>query len=489
MDKAQLIKLVRQNISPRQWGTINRAIDYSTKMHSGQKRASGEEYITHPLAVAAILLDWKMDTESVVAAILHDTVEDTKATLSEIEISFGKNIALLVDGVTKVSATRSGMREIESYLPKTKDNLSKLLVAVGRDPRVIIIKLADRLHNLRTLGYLSPEKQHKIASESLEIFARLADRLGMGTVRVEIEEISFLYLNPKRFQFLKKLTKKRISKAHARFEEIQESIKHELGKAKVNHAIDGRIKSIYSLHKKMAKYNDNIDEIFDFLALRIIVDSESDCYNVMGIIHKMYQPKINKIKDYIATPKTNGYRSLHTTVVTNTKQIVEIQIRTKEMHDFAEHGLAASFHYNEQKQSKNYFRRGKAQPTAQHLAWVKDLKDAAKLVIDGHETNDIKIDLFGDRVFAYTPKGDIFDLPEGAFPLDFAYRIHSDIGDHAHSFLVNGKIVKFDYRLQSGDVVEVKTKSSCKPTKDWIKFTKTPKARQKINSFLHESTN
>ncbi len=489
MHKTQLMKLVRQSISPLQWSAINRAIDYSTKMHSGQKRSSGEEYITHPLAVAAILVSWKMDAESVIAAILHDTVEDTDATLQEIESMFGKNIAVLVDGVTKVSATRSGMRDIESYLPETKDNLSKLLVAVGRDPRVIIIKLADRLHNLRTLEYLSPEKQHKIASESLEIFARLADRLGMGTVRVEIEEISFSYLSPKRFQFLKKLTKKRISKAHARFEDIKKEVKEELGKGKIKHQLDGRIKSIYSLHKKMAKYNDSIDEIFDFMALRIVVESESDCYGVMGIIHKMYQPKLNKIKDYIATPKTNGYRSLHTTVITTSKQIVEIQIRTKEMHEFAEHGLAASFHYNEQKQSKNYFRRSKSQPTAQHLAWVNDLKDAAKLVIDGYDSNEIKIDLFGDRVFIYTPKGDIFDLPEGAFPLDFAYRVHSDIGDHAHSFLVNNKIVKFDYTLQSGDIVEVKTKSNCKPNKDWLKYTKTPKARQKINSYLHDATN
>lgn len=486
MDKSTLLKQSKSNFNVAQRIKLSKAIDYATKKHIGQKRLSGEDYITHPLSVASILINWKLDIDSIIAAVLHDTVEDTEASLMEIENSFGKAVSFLVDGVTKVGTTRSGMRDIDSYLPKTRDNLSKLLIAVGQDARVLLIKLADRLHNLRTLGYQSEEKQQKIAKESLEIFARLADRLGMGSVRVEIEEISFSYIDPRRYQYLKKISKKRISKAHARFEDIKSEVSAELTKQKIKHTINGRIKSIYSLHKKLKKVDDNIDEVYDLLAIRIIVGNEANCYKTIGTIHRMYRPIMSKIKDYIASPKTNGYQSLHSTVKTKDNLIVEFQIRTKQMHEFAEKGLAASFHYNEQKQTKSYFRRKKSVALPQHLSWIKSLQETAELVSSGVDISELKIDLFGNRIFVHSPKGDIYELPEGAFPLDFAYAVHTDLGKHAQTFIVNGNIARFNHQLHSGDVVEVRTKSSATPKPDWLKYVKTSKARQKINVEIHK---
>ena len=487
MDKAELTRIARRHLNPLQRITLGKAIDYAAEKHAGQKRASGDDYITHPLAVAAILIEWQLDIDTVLAGVLHDTVEDTETSLDDIAKRFGAKVAFLVDGVTKMTAARQGMRQIDSYLPQTRDNLSKLLIAVGQDARVILIKLADRLHNLRTLEYLPVEKQQKIAAESLEIFARLADRLGMGRVRVEIEEISFSYLQPKRYQQLRRLSKKRISKAHARFEKIKNEVSIELGKHKIKHSIDGRIKSIYSLHKKLAKYDESLDEIYDLMALRVVVKNKADCYRVLGILHNHYQPMVNRIKDYIASPKPNGYQSLHTTVNTDIKQVVEFQVRTEKMHDFAEHGLAASFHYNEQKQTKNYFLRRKTQPAPQHTAWVAELQDTARALREGVAIDDLKIDLFGDRIFVYSPKGDIYDLPEGAYPLDFAYSVHSDVGDHAQTFLVNGAIARFTQQLASGDTVEVKTNKAARVKKDWLKSVKTSKARNKIKAALQKA--
>lgn len=488
MDKDELLKQARDRFSFMQRAKIERAIDFATVKHIGQLRASGEQYITHPLSVASILIDWQVDLDSIIAAILHDTLEDTNTSLQEIEDNFGKDIAFLVDGVTKVSAARKGMREINSYLPKTRDNLSKFLIAIGKDSRVLVIKLADRLHNLRTLKYLSPEKQHKIADESLEVFARLADRLGMGRVRVEIEEISFSYLEPKRYAYLRRLTKKRVAKAYARLDEVKTEVGNQLKAQKIKHKIDGRIKSIYSLHKKLTKYDEDINEVYDLLAIRIIVSSKSGCYKTLGILHNLYQPIVHKIKDYIASPKTNGYQSLHTTVKTSDDQIIEFQIRTEQMHDFAENGMAASFHYNEQKLSKNYFKRRSVSALPDHLDWTSQLKQTAKLVQEGTPIEDIKVDLFGDRIFIYSPDGDIYDLPEGSFPLDFAYAVHSDLGESAKTFIVNGKIARFDHELHSGDVVEVKISKSNHPKSDWLKNVKTAKARNKIRATLKQSS-
>jgi len=484
MTKLDIMKQAKKHFSPLQRKVLAKAIDFATLKHTGQKRRSGEAYITHPLSVAAILIDWQQSLDTVVAGVLHDTVEDTDVSLSDIELQFGKDVAFLVDGVTKVTALRSGMRGIDSYLPRTRDNLSKLLIAVGQDARVLVIKLADRLHNLRTLEHLPAEKQQKIARESLEIFARLADRLGMGKVRVEIEEIAFSYLNPKRYVYLKKITKKRISKAYARLDLVKAAVSGQLTQERIKHTIDGRIKSIYSLHKKLAKYDEDINEIYDLMAIRIIVKDKAQCYETMGVIHQLYQPIVVRIKDYIASPKTNGYQSLHTTVKTDDGQPVEFQIRSEQMHDLAEHGLAASFHYNEQKASKNYFRRKTVSAVPDHLDWTSELKEAAKLIKEGTPIEDVKVDLFGDRIFIYSPKGDIYDLPEGSVPLDFAYAVHSDLGDTAHTFIVNNKIAKFTQTLNSGDVVEVRTNKNATPKSDWVKTVKTSKARTKIKAKL-----
>lgn len=489
MTKQELLKKSRKHFGSADRATLARAIDFATKKHAGQLRKSGEEYITHPLSVACILIDWQLDIDSVVAAVLHDTVEDTGTTLSEIEAQFGKDVAFLVDGVTKITAVRQGMRPIESYLPQTRDNLSKLLIAVGKDVRVLVIKLADRLHNLRTLEYLSPDKQQKIAGESLEIFAKLADRLGMGRVRVEIEEISFRYLEPKRFAQLQKLAKKRIAKAYARLDSVKQEVDKALNAHKIKHTIDGRIKSIYSLHKKMNKYDQDIDAVTDLLAIRIIVKSKAECYRVMGVLHELYQPQTHRFKDYISSPKTNGYRSLHTTVKTGDGQTIEFQIRSERMHEFAEQGLAASFHYNEQKQSKNYFKRRSSAVALTDVDVTKELQSAAQLIQEGVPIEDIKVDLFGDRIFVYSPDGDIYDLPEGAYPLDFAYAVHSDIGDTAHSFMVNNKIARFTQPLQNGDLVEVKRSKATKPKSDWLKTVKTSKARTKIKAKLRAQNN
>lgn len=466
---------------------LEHAIDFATKAHEGQRRKSGEPYIIHPLSVANVLIEWGMDIDTVLAGVLHDTVEDTEVTLDDIENLFGRNVAFLVDGVTKVSQARAGMRDLASYLPQTSDNLSKLLIAVGQDVRVIIIKLADRLHNLQTLQHMPREKQVKIARESLEVFASIADRLGMGRVRVQIEELAFSYLEPKEFRKLQKILKDRLGKSHRKLATVRQEIDTLLTQQGIQHTIDGRIKSVYSLYKKLKKVDGDIDEVYDLIALRVIVNRPDECYRVLGLIHSMYQPMIARIKDYIATPKPNGYQSLHTTVITPTKQIVEFQIRTHEMHEYAERGLAASFHYNEQKTAGDYAKR-KASTLPTHLQWISQLQEiAAKLTLDEEISLDqLKVDLFGDRIFVYSPKGDIYNLPEGAYPLDFAYMVHSDVGKHASAIKVNGKIVSFDTPLQNGDVVEVVKRRLVQPKASWLELMKTNHAKDKLRLQLNK---
>ena len=466
---------------------LTHAIDFATSAHEGQKRRSGEPYIIHPLAVASTLVEWGMDIDTVIAGILHDTVEDTDATLDTIENLFGRDVAFLVDGVTKVSQARAGMRNLESYLPQTKDNLSKLLIAVGQDVRVIIIKLADRLHNLSTLQYMDKEKQIKIARESLEVFAPMADRLGMGRVRMQIEELAFRYLDPSEFKRLENIMKKRLGKSTRRLGAVRQEVERELKKQNINAEINGRVKSIYSLYKKLKKVGGNIDDIYDLMALRIIVKDKDECYKVLGILHSMYQPMISRIKDYIAIPKPNGYQSLHTTVITPSEQIVEFQIRTGDMHEYAERGLAAGFHYHEQKDTKNYTRgRSAAASLPTQLQWITQLQEIAARLGSGADISQdqLNIDLFGNRIFVYSPKGDIYNLPEGALPLDFAFMVHSDIGRHAYSFRVNGNIHSFDKPLQNGDVVEVVTRKLSLPKKAWLDLVKTVHAREKLRSQL-----
>ena len=463
------------------------AIDYATEKHAGQKRKSGEPYINHPLAVAEILIEWGMDIDTVVAGVLHDTVEDTDATLDELESLFGRDVAFLVDGVTKVSQARAGMRNLDSYLPHTKDNLTKLMIAVGEDVRVIIIKLADRLHNMRTLQFMSPEKQKKIARETIEVFAPLADRLNMGRVRVQLEELSFKYLMPKDFHRTKSLMDSRLKKSQRKLDRVRREVEARLKEEKLVFQMDGRVKSVYSLFKKLDKVGD-IDKIYDLIALRVIVDDLSTGYLVLGILHDMYQPMYERIKDYVANPKPNGYQSLHTTVQTPSGQIVEFQIRTKEMHEYAERGLAASFHYNEQKLTDAY-KKGRMGAMPADLSWIRDLQEAAALAGEGKrfDSDKFRMKLFSDRIFVYSPKGDIYDLPRGAFPLDYAYRIHSDIAAHASGFKINGVMKPFTYHLRHGDTIEVLTNKSARPKPDWRELIITPHAKDKLRLQLSRS--
>ena len=464
---------------------IKKAVDFATKAHEGQKRKSGEPYIIHPKAVMETLLEWGMDEDTAIAGVLHDTVEDTGVTLDEIKQEFGESVAFLVDGVTKIGKARQGMRDIDTYLPVTRDNLLRLLVATGSDIRVLIIKLADRLHNLRTLSALSPEKQKKIAKETLEIFAPLADRLNMGKLRVEMSDIAFSYVDPRRYEELKKIIETRNQSAEKALKKIKNEVSGALSKEKINFEINGRVKSVYSLHKKLAKYNQNINEVYDLTALRVIVDDITSCYLVLGLIHSLYTPMTGRIKDYVAVPKQNGYQSLHTTVITPDKRIVEFQIRTKDMHEYAERGLAASFYYNEQKLTESY-KTGKIQHLPTNLLWISELQMAAAKLRDGQQVDlkKLKLNLFADKIFVYTPKGDIIDLPVGALPLDFAYRLHSEVGGHVIGVKINGKLSNLNTKLKSGDVVEILTSKNQTVRASWLDKIITPHARAKIKQQL-----
>ena len=487
MTREELLSIAEQKYDEVPVLVLASAIDYATEKHAGQKRKSGEPYINHPLAVAEILIEWGMDIDTVVAGVLHDTVEDTDATLDELESLFGRDVAFLVDGVTKVSQARAGMRSLDSYLPHTKDNLTKLMIAVGEDVRVIIIKLADRLHNMRTLQFMSPEKQKKIARETIEVFAPLADRLNMGRVRVQLEELSFKYLMPKDFHRTKSLMDSRLKKSQRKLDRVRREVEARLKEEKLVFQMDGRVKSVYSLFKKLDKVGD-IDKIYDLIALRVIVDDLSTGYLVLGILHDMYQPMYERIKDYVANPKPNGYQSLHTTVQTPSGQIVEFQIRTKEMHEYAERGLAASFHYNEQKLTDAY-KKGRMGAMPADLSWIRELQEAAALAGEGKrfDSDKFRMKLFSDRIFVYSPKGDIYDLPSGAFPLDYAYRIHSDIAAHASGFKINGVMKPFTYHLRHGDTIEVLTNKSAHPKPDWRELIITPHAKDKLRLQLSRS--
>lgn len=464
---------------------IEKAIELAKKAHEGQFRKTGEPYIVHPLAVKKILEEWGMDEDTIIAGILHDTVEDTPLTLEEIKKEFGESVAFLVDGVTKLSTARNGMRDIDTYLPATRDNFLRLMIALGDDIRVLIIKLADRLHNLRTLSALPPDKQKKVAKETLEVFAPLADRLNMGLLRVELADLSFKYVDPRRYEELKNLLEKYNKSAAKSLQKIEEEITESLKKEKIKFEISGRVKSVYSLHKKLAKHNQNMGEIYDLIALRIIVEDITSCYLVLGIIHSLYTPMNGRIKDYIAMPKQNGYQSLHTTVITKDKRIIEFQIRTKEMHEYAERGLAASFYYNEQKLTENY-KKGKIEHLPTNLLWITELQMTAARLREGKKVDlkKLKINLFADKIFVYTPKGDIIDLPNGALPLDFAYKLHSEIGDHVVGVKINGKMSNLNKKLEQGDVVEILTSKNQTPKSSWLDKIFTPHAREKLTRAL-----
>ncbi|MDO4611375.1 MAG: RelA/SpoT family protein [Candidatus Saccharibacteria bacterium] len=475
---------MKETVSPR----IEQAVKLAKEAHEGQFRKTGEPYIVHPLAVKKILEEWHMDEDTIIAGILHDTVEDTKLTLDDIRKEFGESVSFLVDGVTKISTARTGMRDIDTYLPETKDNFLRLMIALGDDIRVLIIKLADRLHNLRTLSALPPDKQRKIAKETLEVFAPLADRLNMGRLRVEMSDLAFKYVDKKRFDYLKDLIEKHNKSAEKTLKKIEQEVGEALKKEKIKFSLSGRVKSAYSLHKKLAKHNQNMGEIYDLTALRVIVDDITDCYLTLGVVHALYTPMGGRIKDYIAMPKQNGYQSLHTTVITKDKKVVEFQIRTKEMHEFAEHGLAASFYYNEQKVTENY-KKGKIEHLPTNLLWITELQMTAAKLREGKKVDlkKLKLNLFADKIFVYTPKGDIIDLPDGALPLDFAYRLHSEIGDHVIGVKINGKMSNLNKKLEQGDIVEILTSKNQTPKSSWLEKIFTSHARQKLNRTLNNA--
>ena len=481
MKRGELLTLARPNYTEEQLLELEYAIDFASEAHKDQRRKSGEPYIIHPLAVAGILTEWDMDIDTIIAGVLHDTVEDTRTTLERIESLFGRDVAFLVDGVTKVSQARAGMKNLDSYLPQTKDNLSKLMIAIGQDVRVIVIKLADRLHNMRTLEHMTREKQKKIARETMEVFAPLADRLNMGRVRVQLEELSFRYLMPKDFMRTKTLLDSRLKKSQRKLARVRNEVSRKLHDEKITFEMDGRIKSVYSLFKKLDRYDGDIEKIHDLIALRIITEDLDNCYLVLGVLHDLYTPLFDRIKDYVAQPKVNGYQSLHTTVQTPQGQIVEFQVRTREMHDYAERGLAASFHYNEAKLTDAYKNRHISELPAQ-LSWIKDLQLTAAKAGRGSsfDSDKLRMNLFHDRIFVYSPKGDIWDLPRGSYPLDFAYRIHSDVAAQASGFRINGVMKPFSYKLQHGDTVEILTSKTASPKADWRDYIMTAHAKDKL---------
>lgn len=466
-----LKKVLKYNPSADQ-ELLNRAYDFAYRAHTDQYRLSGEEYILHPLSVAEILADLELDTATIAAALLHDVIEDTKTTLTEIKAEFGEEIAELVNGVTKLSRIKYTQRE-----EAQAKNLRKMLVAMARDIRVILIKLADRLHNMRTLSHLSTEKQHQKARETLEVYAPLAHRLGMHQIKAELEDLAFLNLYPKQYAEMVHLVSERSEQREVYLKGIMETLKKELKKAKIKADVGGRAKHYYSIYKKMVEDHREFDDIYDLIAVRVILDSIKDCYAALGIIHSLYKPIPGRFKDYIAMPKFNLYQSIHTSVVGPQGRQLEIQVRTWEMHRTSEYGIAAHWRYKEKEKTRDQFEERLAW-LRQMLEWQSDLKDPREFM------EALKIDLLENEVYVFTPKGQVMSFQNGATPLDFAYAIHSDVGNHCVGSRVNGRIVPLGYELVSGDTVEIITSKTGKPSRDWMNIVQTTRARNKIKHWF-----
>jgi len=453
-------------------GLMRRAYDFSARVHQGQRRQSGEPYLVHPVEVASIIADLKLDVPSVVTGLLHDTVEDTLTSLDQLRGEFGEEISSLVDGVTKISQINFTSRE-----ERQAENFRKMILAMARDIRVILVKLADRTHNMRTLHHLDPEKQHDIAQETLDIYAPLAHRLGIYWLKDELEDDALRYLRPEVYYQLKRNVAKKKAEREKYIREFIGIASKKLSEVGIEAEVSGRPKHFYSIYQKMQRQNLLFDQIHDLVAFRIIVDAVKECYEALGVVHANWKPVPSRFKDYIALPKNNMYQSLHTTVIGPYGERVEVQIRTHEMHRVAEFGIAAHWRY------KGDEKVGTTE--TQRFAWLRQLLEWQQNVSDPQEfLGSVKEDLFSDEVFVFTPKGDVLNFPEGATAIDFAYRIHSEVGQHCAGARVNGRLVPLRYRLQHGDTMEIITTTSQTPSKDWLNYVKTSRAKARIRSWL-----
>lgn len=470
------LKAIPHNFKPKERELLTRAYEFGFKAHRGQKRKSGEDYFTHPIGASIILGQIFPDPPTLAATLLHDVPEDTGTSLETIAKEFGKEIAILIDGVTQLGHVRLKNGQDKYYV----ENLRKLFIATSQDVRVILIKLADRLHNMRTIEFIPPEKQRKVATETLEIYSPIAGRLGIGSWKDELEDLSFQIVYPKEYVETKKLLEDEMTKRNESVKGMQKKLNHMLRTEGIKYLeITGRVKRLYSLWNKLKKYNGDISKIYDIIALRVLTKSTADCYAVLGAVHKHFQPVPGRIKDFIATPKPNGYQSIHTTVFDNGRAL-EIQIRTDLMHEEAERGIAAHWFYTEAGKADN------SNPT--QPSWIQELQAWQEETTNPDEyLESLKIDFFRDRIFAFTPKGDIKDLPIGATVIDFAFNVHSDLGYFMMGAKINGKMASIYDELRQGDVVEIiKSKKPVTISRDWLKAAKTSSARNKIRHYLNE---
>ena len=471
-DLDQLLDRIKSYAVDADLGLVRKAYEFSAKAHEGQRRRSGEPYLQHPIAVAGVLTSLKTDVTAIVAGLLHDTLEDTVATAAELEQAFGKDVLHLVDGVTKI-----GKITFRSYEEKQAENFRKMLLSMADDIRVVLIKFADRLHNMRTLEHLGAAKRQEIAQETLEIYAPLANRLGIGWVKNELEDLCLKHLKPDIYEMLRICVAKRDEDRQQYIDEVSQLVQKAMRENGLAGEVYGRPKHLYGIYQKMNKQSITFEEVYDLTALRIVTDLKMNCYAMLGMIHSLWRPVPGRFKDYIAIPKSNLYQSLHTTVVGPKGEHVEFQIRTEEMHRIAEHGIAAHWKYKEQGQVAD--RDSKAFGWLhQFVEWHEDLSDNRQFM------DSVKLDLFHDVVYVFTPKGIVKELPKGSTPVDFAFAIHTEVGDHCVGAKVDGKIVPLKHELASGDTVEILTFPTQTPHKDWLKFVRTSRAKTKIKHWI-----
>ena len=454
---------------------VRKAYVFSAKVHQGQTRLSGDAYLTHPMEVALILTKLRMDVPTIVTGLLHDTLEDTLATSEELQALFGTEVAQLVEGVTKI-----GKITFRTSEERQAENFRKMLLAMARDIRVILVKLADRLHNMRTLDFHPPERQLGIARETLDIYAPLANRMGISWIKCELEDLSFRYLNPKEFNELSAKVMRKKKERERYIEEVIKFIRGKLAEHGIEGDVSGRSKHLYSIHRKMERQGVDFEQVFDLIAFRVMVNGIRECYGVLGMIHAAWKPIPGRFKDYIAMPKANMYQSLHTTVIGPYGERMEVQIRTEEMHRVAEEGIAAHWKYKEGKGDSGVSGRDD-----KRFGWLRQLLEWQQELTDSREFMDsVKIDLFPEEVYVFTPNGDVKELPRGSSPIDFAYSVHSDVGHRCVGARVNGKLVPLKSELHNGDIVEVMTSPNQAPSKDWLKYVRTSKARNKIRQWV-----